>query len=57
VVKAVDDQTLLTLALVENLQRANLNALEEAEGYQRLVDEFGLTQQQVADVVGRTARR
>jgi ParB family chromosome partitioning protein len=53
VVKVVDDQTLLTLALVENLQRANLNALEEAEGYQRLVDEFGLTQQQVADVVGR----
>ena len=53
VVKAVDDQTLLTLALVENLQRANLNALEEAEGYQRLVDEFGLTQQQVADVVGK----
>ena len=53
VVKSVDDQTLLTLALVENLQRANLNALEEAEGYQRLVDEFGLTQQQVADVVGK----
>jgi len=53
VVKAVDDQTLLTLALVENLQRANLNALEEAEGYQRLADEFGLTQQQVADVVGK----
>jgi ParB family chromosome partitioning protein len=53
VVKTVDDQTLLTLALVENLQRANLNALEEAEGYQRLVDEFGLTQQQVADVVGK----
>ena len=53
VVKAVDDQTLLTLALVENLQRANLNALEEAEGYQRLVDEFGLTQQQVADVIGK----
>lgn len=52
-VKAVDDQTLLTLALVENLQRADLNALEEAEGYQRLVDEFGLTQQQVADLVGR----
>jgi ParB family chromosome partitioning protein len=53
VVKAVDDQTLLTLALVENLQRADLNALEEAEGYQRLVDEFELTQQQVADFVGR----
>ena len=53
VVKAVDDQTLLTLALVENLQRSDLNALEEAEGYQRLVEEFGLTQQQVAELVGR----
>jgi ParB family chromosome partitioning protein len=53
VVKAVDDQTLLTLALVENLQRADLSALEEADGYQRLIDEFGLTQQQVADLVGR----
>jgi len=53
VVKAVDDQTLLTLALVENLQRADLSALEEADGYQRLIDEFGLTQQQVADLVGK----
>lgn len=53
VVKDVDDRTLLTLALVENLQRADLNPIEEAEGYQRLVDEFGLTQQQVADVVGK----
>ena len=52
-VKEIDDQTLLTLALVENLQRADLNPLEEAEGYQRLIQEFGLTQQQVADVVGK----
>src|SRR5687768_9474538 len=53
VVKDVDDRTLLVLALVENLQRADLNALEEAEGYQRLIAEFDLTQQQVADVVGK----
>ncbi|HEY0777540.1 MAG TPA: ParB/RepB/Spo0J family partition protein [Gemmatirosa sp.] len=53
VVKPIDDRTLLTLALVENLQRADLDALEEAEGYQRLLDEFGLTQQQVAEVVGK----
>lgn len=53
VVKPIDDRTLLTLALVENLQRADLDALEEAEGYQRLQDEFGLTQQQVAEVVGK----
>lgn len=53
VVKEVDDTTLLTLALIENLQRADLNAIEEAEGYQRLIDEFGLTQQQVAELVGK----
>ena len=52
-VRDIDDRTLLTLALVENLQRADLNALEEAEGYQRLIDEFDLTQQQVADAVGK----
>jgi ParB family transcriptional regulator, chromosome partitioning protein len=53
VVKDVDDRTLLVLALVENIQRAQLSALEEAEGYQRLAEEFSLTQQQVAEVVGK----
>lgn len=53
VVKEVDDRTLLVLAMVENLQRTDLNPLEEAEGYQRLIDEFELTQQQVADVIGK----
>jgi ParB family chromosome partitioning protein len=53
VVKELDDRALLTLALVENLQRADLNPVEEAEGYQRLLDNFGLTQQQIADAVGR----
>lgn len=53
VVREFDDRAMLTLALVENLQRADLNPLEEAEGYQRLIDEFGLTQQQVADAVGK----
>lgn len=53
IVRDFDDRAMLTLALVENLQRADLNPLEEAEGYQRLIDEFGLTQQQVADVVGK----
>jgi ParB family chromosome partitioning protein len=51
--KDVDERALLTLALVENLQRADLNPLEEAQGYKRLTDEFGLTQQQVADAVGK----
>ena len=53
VVRDFDDRAMLTLALVENLQRSDLNALEEAEGYQRLIDDFGLTQQQVADAVGK----
>jgi ParB family chromosome partitioning protein len=53
VVRDIDDRTLLTLALVENLQRTDLNAVEEAEGYQRLIDDFGLTQQRVAEIVGR----
>jgi ParB family chromosome partitioning protein len=52
-VREFDDRAMLTLALVENLQRADLNPLEEAEGYQRLIQEFGLTQQQVADAVGK----
>lgn len=49
----VDDQMSLTLALVENLQRADLNPIEEADGYQQLISQFALTQQQVADVVGK----
>jgi ParB family transcriptional regulator, chromosome partitioning protein len=51
--KEVDERTLLTLALVENLQRTDLNPLEEAQGYKRLTDDFSLTQQQVADAVGK----
>ncbi len=53
IVKDVDDQALLTYALVENLQRADLDPIEEAEGYQQLLKEFGLTQQGVADLVGK----
>lgn len=53
IVRDFDDREMLTLALVENLQRADLNTVEEAEGYQRLIDEFGLTQQQVAEAVGK----
>ena len=53
VVKDIDDRALLTLALVENLQRADLNPIEEGEGYQRLISEFALTQQDVAEIVGK----
>jgi ParB family chromosome partitioning protein len=52
-VRDFDDRTMLVLALVENLQRTNLNPLEEARGYKRLIDEFNLTHQQVADAVGK----
>ncbi len=52
-IKTADDQEALSLALVENLQRADLDPIEEAEGYQRLQTEFSATQQQVADAVGK----
>ena len=53
VVRDVGDQTLLVLALVENLQRQELNPLEEAEGYRQLSEQFGLTQEEIARVVGK----
>ena len=53
VVKDVDDQTLLTLALVENLQRDDLSPIDEAAGYQRLASEFKLPQGEIARLVGR----
>ena len=53
VLKEIDDRALLTLALVENLQRADLNPIEEGEGYQRLIADFSLTQQEVAEIVGK----
>jgi ParB family transcriptional regulator, chromosome partitioning protein len=53
VVKEVDDQTLLTLALIENLQRHDLSAIDEAQGYQRLIEEFSVAQSEVARMVGR----
>ncbi len=53
VVKDVDDPTLLTLALIENLQRDDLSPIEEAAGYQRLGEEFELAQAEIARLVGR----
>jgi len=48
------DQELLAMALAENLQRADLNPIEAAKGYQRLMTEFGLTQEEAAAVVGKS---
>ncbi len=53
VIRSVDDRTLLTLALIENLQRDALSPIDEARGYQRLIDEFGASQSTVADLVAR----
>lgn len=53
VVRDVTPQQMLELALVENLQREDLNPLEAAAAYQQLVEQFGMTQQQVADKVGK----
>ena len=52
-VRDVSDEQLLSLALVENLQRADLNPIEEAEGYRQLINDFGLAHQQVAQAVGK----
>ena len=52
-VREVDDQTMLVLALIENLQREELSPIDEAHAYQRLIDDFGLTQSEVAEQVGR----
>ena len=53
IIKEIDDRTLLTLALVENLQRTDLNPIEEGEGSHQLANQFGLTQQQIAETVGK----
>jgi ParB family chromosome partitioning protein len=53
-VRAVADNAALAMALIENIQRENLNPLEEATGIQRLIDEFQMTHQTAADAVGRS---
>jgi len=53
-IRDVGDEAALALALIENIQREDLNPIEEAQGLQRLVDQFGLTHQQVAEAIGRS---
>ncbi|MDX5362665.1 MAG: ParB/RepB/Spo0J family partition protein [Pseudazoarcus pumilus] len=53
-VREIPDEAALAMSLIENIQREDLNPLEEAAGIQRLVDEFGMTHQQAADAVGRS---
>lgn len=54
VVRDVPDRTAIAMALIENIQRADLNPLEEAEALQRLISEFEMTHQQAAEAVGRS---
>jgi len=53
-VREVTDQAAAIMALIENIQREDLNPLEEAQGLQRLIDEFGLTHEQAAQAIGRS---
>ena len=54
VIKSIGDEAALAMGLIENIQRENLNPIEEAQGLKRLVDEFGLTHETVAKAVGRS---
>ena len=54
VVRAMDDRTAIAVALIENIQRENLNPLEEAHALERLIEEFEMTHQQAAEAVGRS---
>ena len=53
-IRAMSDQETMQIALIENLQRENLNPIEEAQGYQELLDQFGMTQEGIAQIVGRS---
>jgi ParB family chromosome partitioning protein len=54
VVRPLDDRMAFEIALIENIQRSDLNAIEEARSYQRLIDEFGHTQQALGSIVGKS---
>ncbi|NLW46002.1 MAG: ParB/RepB/Spo0J family partition protein [Firmicutes bacterium] len=54
VIRDMTDQTMMEVALIENLQREDLNIIEEAEAYRRLMEEFSLTQEEIAKQVGRS---
>lgn len=54
IVQKINDVTALELGIIENVQRADLNPIEEAEGYQRLIDEFAYTQAELAETIGKS---
>ncbi|MCG7656582.1 ParB/RepB/Spo0J family partition protein [Wielerella bovis] len=54
IIKQINDKTAMAMGLIENIQRENLNPIEEAQGFRRLIDEFELTHETVAEAVGRS---
>jgi ParB family chromosome partitioning protein len=54
VVRELDDQTVLELAIIENVQRSDLNSIEEANGYSQLIERFGYTQEKMSEIVGKS---
>ncbi len=54
VVKSIDDVTMMELALIENLQREDLNPIEEAQGYNDLIQTYGMTQENISKVIGKS---
>lgn len=54
VIRELTDKETMEIALIENLQRENLNPIEEAKGYRSLMDDYGLTQEQVSEVIGKS---
>ena len=54
VIRELTDRETMEIALIENLQRENLNPIEEAKGYRSLMDDYGLTQEQVSEVIGKS---
>ena len=54
IIREVEDKSAIAMSLIENIQRENLNPIEEASSLQRLIEEFGLTQQKTADAVGKS---
>lgn len=54
VVRELDDRAVLELAIIENVQRSDLNSIEEANGYAQLIERFGYTQEQMSEIVGKS---
>ena len=54
IIKDIDDKKILELSIIENIQRSDLNAIEEAIGFQNLIEQFNYTQEQLSDILGKS---